>query len=347
MTLKKQLTFQFLDRTPINLFQLLTIVSIVFYFSCKGDKEGHSGTFVDQSPIQQISALISEDSENDSLYILRANLLMESESYDSAIADFLKAISIDSSSRPDYYFGLSQAYLMTAQSKMASDVLDKALDQFPENKAVLLKVAELKLLLKQYMPALAVINKIFERDPQNTEAWYLSGHVLYEMGDTGRAVNAYQKCVDLDPEMRKAWIQLGDVLTELKIERALDYYDNAIRLDSTDPEVYHSKAYAVHRFGNRNKAIALFRQLAARFPSYEAGIYNLGVLYMEADSIEKAADHFSICIQLKPTEASSYYQRALAFIKLGKKEQAKADLENVLSLNADFEEAREALKGLK
>ena len=291
--------------------------------------------------------IILQNPDEDSLYAGRALYLVERHSYDSAIVDYLKAISIDSLHHPEYYLELSNAYLMAAQSHRAGEVLDKALTQFPTHKPTLLKVAELKLVLQQYLPALGILNTLFQQDPENADAFYIMGHVYYEMGDTGRAVNAYQRAVDINPELRPAWIQLGDVLTELKFERALDYYDNAIRLDSTDPEVYHSKAYAVHRFGNRNKAIALFRQLAARFPSYEAGIYNLGVLFMEADSIEKAADHFSICIQLKPTEASSYYQRALAFIKLGKKEQAKADLQNALRLNADFEEARKALDGLK
>ncbi|MBK9109379.1 MAG: tetratricopeptide repeat protein [Saprospiraceae bacterium] len=329
-----------------NLYKLLTYVSLFVFLACQattGEGNKLSGA---STEFEHVSEQILKNPDIDSLYAWRADQLMLRESYDSAITDFLKALSIDSLKKPAYYFGLSRAYLMSAQSKMASDILDKALEKFPEHIPTLLKVAEMKLVLKQYMPALAILDKVFQRDQQHVEAWYLSGHVFYEMGDTGRAINAYQKSVDLNPEFRKAWIQLGDVLTEIKNERALDYYDNAIKLDSLDPQVYHSKAYALLRLGKRQTAVNLFKKLAINFPSYEPGIYNLGLLYLESDSLSKAIEHFGICIQLKPTEPSSYFQRALAYIRKGDKNLAKTDLQNALRLNPDFEGAKQELSKL-
>lgn len=329
-----------------NFFRTLTIVSTCITLACQSPNGDGNKQSEIASELDYVSEQILKNPGIDSLYAWRADLLMGRESYDSAITDYLKALSIDSLKKPNYYFGLSQAYLMSVQSKMASDVLNKALEKFPEHIPTLLKVAEMKLVLKQYMPALAILDKVFQRDPQHVEAWYLSGHVFYEMGDTGRAVNAYQKSVDLNPEFRKAWIQLGDVLTGLNNERALDYYNNAIKLDSLDPQVYHSKAYALLSLGRRNAAIDLFKKLAVKFPSYEPGIYNLGLLYLESDSLNQAIEHFGICIQLKPSEPSSYYQRALAYIRKGHKELAKTDLQNALKLNPDFEEVKQELAKL-
>lgn len=330
---------------PGFLWLLLTFVSICG-LSCVSNPENVKQNNADLSEWEVLNELVSKYPDEDSIYAKRADFLMGKESYDSAIADYLMALSIDSTGNPQYYFGLSRAYMMSAQSKMASDVLDRAMRAFPENIPTLLKTAEMKLVLKQYMPVLAILDKVFLRDPQHAEAWYLSGHVFYEMGDTGRAVNAYQKTVDLNPEMRKAWIQLGDVLTELKIEKALEYYDNAIRLDTLDPEVYHSKAYAYHRLGKRDMAISLFKKIAIRFPSYEPGIYNLALIYLESDSLPQAIEHFNICIQLKPTEPSTYYQRALAYLRKGSKDLAKADLQNALRLNPDFQDAKNELAKL-
>lgn len=56
---------------------------------------------------------------------------------------------------------------------------------------------------------MTVLDKLFVRDPQNSKAYLLAGQIFYEMGDTGRAVNAYQKAVDFNPDLREAWIRLG------------------------------------------------------------------------------------------------------------------------------------------
>ena len=291
--------------------------------------------------------IILQNPDEDSLYAGRALYLVERHSYDSAIVDYLKAISIDSTQHPEYYLQLSHAYLMAAQSHRAGEVLDQAMRLFPTHKPTLLKVAELKLVLQQYLPALGILNTLFQQDPENADAFYLMGHVYYEMGDTGRAVNAYQRAVDINPEFRQAWIQLGDVLTILKIKRALECYDNALRLDSLDPKVMHNKAYALQALGKKQESLELFRELVVRFPTYEPGFYNLALLYAEADSLDRALEHFNLCIELQPTEPSSYYQRALVYIRLNKKAEAKSDLQNTLNLDPEFEEARKKLEQLK
>lgn len=325
-----------------NAGKALTVVSLVFLFlTCQPPKEQPG--FPQIEGISYWDELIRQNPEVDSLYAGRADFLIEQESYDSAIVDYLKAISLDSLSHPEYYINLSKAYLMVAQSHRAGEILDKALAVFPNHKPTLLNVTELKLVLKQYLPALGILNKMFQLDPENADAYYLAGHVYYEMGDTGRAVNAYQKAVDLNPEMRNAWIQLGDVLTALKIKRAMECYDNAIRLDSSDPRVFHNKAYALGVFEKKLASFEQFKQLVIRFPDYEPGFYYLGLQYLEMDSIEKAIEHFNICIQLQPTEASSYVQRAKAFAKSNRRQEAITDLKNAMNLDAGNLEAKKLL----
>ncbi len=302
--------------------------------------------FVDQT-LHTLNQAIAADPKNDSLYKERGLYLMQTESYDSAIIDFSQALDIDSIKKPLYYHYLADAYLMSAQSRLANGTMDRALSHFPNHIPTILKAAEIKLILKQYLQALTTLDQVFMRDPQNAEGYYLAGHVFYEMKDTGRAINSYQKAVDINPEMRKAWVQLGDVLLEMRNPRAINYLDNAIRLDTTDAELYHKKAFGLQLFGNRAEAKNLYKTICIRFPSYEPAFYNLGVLYFEEDSVELALNHFDISAQIEPTEPSTYYQRARCYLKLGQKDKARADLENAIQLNSEFKEAQEALSKLK
>lgn len=323
---------------PLLIPGLLTFVSILLGCGGGGSSEAP------QTPLQQLEAAIAVKPNDDSLYHAYAVLLSEAGRHDEAGEALLRALAIDSIRNPEYHIALSQAYLMQAESRKALDAIDAALRLFPNHIPSLLEAARLRLILQQHIPAMALLDKVFLRDPMQPDAWYLAGHLFLEMGDTARAVNAYQKAVDSNPEMRNAWKQLGDVLTALQIERAISYYDNALRLDSTEPELYHNKAYALNRFGYKTEAIQLFRLLCSRFPSYEPGFYHLALLLAESDSTEAAIEHFGIAIRLNPSEAGSYLQRAKALQKIGDRPGAVADLETALRLDPGLEEARALLK---
>lgn len=297
--------------------------------------------------LDALNQKIEKNPDNDSLYYLRAKILSEQESFDSAITDLKKAISIDSTKKPVYYHFLSDLYLMNVDSKAALRVMEKALILFPNDIGTLLKSARLKLILKQHMAALATLDKIFMRDPQNSPAYYLAGHVFYEMGDTGRAVNSYQKAVDMDPDLREGWIRLGDILTELHNPKAIAYYDNAIRMDTLDADTWHSKAYALEMLGDRNRAMLLYKEMCLRFPSFEPAFFNLGMLYKKMDSLQQAITHFDISVRINPAEPSSYYQRGMCNLKLGNSTQAKEDFATALRLDPEFEEAKMEMEKIK
>jgi tetratricopeptide (TPR) repeat protein len=314
---------------------------------CKNNVENKSSLINQTDPtIEQFNQWIENNPDNDSLYYRRASYYMKSESYDSAISDLKKALSIDSTNKPQYYHLISDAYLMNVNSKASMQWMEKALNYFPNDYETILKSARLKLILKQHMSALATLDKLFMRDPQNASGYYLAGHIFYEMGDTGRAVNSYQKAVDINPDLREAWIRLGDVLTELKNPKAISYYDNAIRMDSTDEETWHNKAFALNVLGKTHESLKLYKEICIRFPSYEPAYFNLGMLYKNMDSIPQAIEHFTISVQINPSEPTSYYQRGLCYIKSGDKAKAKMDFETAVKLDDKFDEARAALNKL-
>ena len=329
------------------------IITIVFFsfvialHGCKNKVDNNSSELNPTDPtLEELNHWIENDPDNDSLYFRRANFLIKNESFDSAIIDLQKALSIDSTNKSYYYHVLSDAYLNNVDSKSAMKAMDKAMIYFPNDLETILKSARLKLILKQHMSALATLDKVFMRDPQNAPGYYLAGHIFYEMGDTGRAVNSYQKAVDINPDMREAWIRIGDVLTELKNPKAILYYDNAIRMDSLDAETWHNKAYALNTLGKTKESLKLYIEICSRFPSYEPAYFNLGMLYKELDSIPLAIDHFTISVQINPSEPTSYYQRGLCYQKSGDKQKAQQDFETALKLDDQFEEARLELKKL-
>ena len=337
----RKITFQILIST-------LTIASIIEIVGCREkNKESQPlGDNNDQVSIQWISQQINQNPNSDSLFIKRANLYLESQHADSAILDAKKAIELNPKN-PEYYYFLSDAYILALDSKNALSVMDTAILLFPENLETLLKKTRLQLILKQYINGLATLDKIFLMDPQNAYGYYLAGHIFYESGDTGRAINSYQKATDIDPELREAWIQLGDVMSILKNPLSIRYYDNAIRLDSNDVETLHNKAFTLQTLNRKGEAIQQYLSNIKSFPDFELSYYNLGLYYQSLDSIDKAITYLTHSINLNPSEPTTYYQRAKCFLAMNEKTKAKLDLDEAIKLNPEYVEAKKEQLKLK
>jgi len=327
---------------------LLLVCFILCLVACiKTEQSKKTASSSEQAELERLNQLISQHPNVDSFYFMRGLYNFNQEAYELAIEDFQMALKIDSTRQPIYYFYLSDAHLYNLQSRDASQVMDKAMSLFPNHAETILRSARLRLVLKQYIPAMTVLDKLFVRDPQNSKAYLLAGQIFYEMGDTGRAVNAYQKAVDFNPELREGWIRLGELLCELGTIKCIPYFNNAIRMDSLDPEVYHKKAFCYAQLGKQKEAIESYRSNIIRFPAYEPSFYNLGLLYLEMDSLDLALEHFMISVQINPSEASSYYQRGIVFQKMKKTQEAKNDFQKALQLDSSLIEARQALDLMK
>lgn len=317
-------------------------LAFILIFSCKESDKTKIDSNNTQNPLSELNTAINKNPYSDSLFYQRAKINYDLGNVDSVYSDLNKAIYFNKNKR-EYYFFLADTYLENAQSLEAKKVLENALNIFPEDKQVQLKYVKLLIILKQYPLATASLNDVLIKDPQNAEAFYLGGHISYEMGDTAAAINAYQKTVDLNPDFREGWILLGDVMRERKNKLSLQYYDNALKLDSNDVETLHNKAYALQQFDQKEKAFELYQSICRKFKDYEPAFYNLGLMYMEKDSVDKAIEHLTISIELNPMEASSYYQRGLCFEKIGKRVEAKSDLTRATTLEPDWKEAKQAL----
>lgn len=289
--------------------------------------------------------MLKADSLQDSIYYNRGIWLIRKNKLNQGIEDLKKAVQL----RPDkqeYVFSLSDAYLLNIESRKAIDVIDSLLLRRPDDIPTLLKQARLHLIIQDYNASLAVIDRILEHDRENSQAYYLAGHVFYEQGDTGRAVKSYQKAVDINPEFTEAWNQLGDIMSQLNNPLAIKFYDNALRGDSLNIETLHNRAFALQKEGRIKEAIEAYQVNIVKRPDFELSYYNLGILLFESKQFEKALENINQAILLNSKEPSSYYYRAKIWIEEGNKDLAKKDLQTAITLYPDYEKAKQLLKAL-
>ena len=292
----------------------------------------------------KLSAQLAEDPDNDSLLYRRAEVYYGLDAYDEAIQDLTRAIQLDSM-RPAYYHLLADTYLDYARpndSRNAINTLVTAERKFPGRIPTLLKLSEFQLIVRQHSDALTTLDKILQQDPQNGDAFFLTGRVALDKGDTIRAIVALRKAVQFDSGIKDAWMFLGKIYSERDNPLALQCFDNALRLDSTDLEAREYKGVYYKRRGEHQKAFAVYRDIILRNPDYANAYFDLGMLYLELDSVPKAYTHFDIAIKSDPLFVKAYYYRGIASEAMGNKDAALGDYTQASKMAPGYVDAKDA-----
>lgn len=296
--------------------------------------------------IDQLTQRIASNPKDAQLYFARAQSYAQQEGYDEAIADLAKAMSIDSTNL-EYHHFLADVYLQYAQSYRAILTLQRAVNLYPDDIPTKLKLCKFHIILTQYPEALKVVQQILEKDPQSAEAYFLMGLTFQEEGKTDNAINAFQTAVENDPDLIDGWIILGQLFQAKKDPRALQYFDNAIRLDTANIAAHHTRANYLQQSGQLEEAIAAYRKISIMNPGYSDAYFNTGLAYLELDSIQKAYQHFNLVVKTEPTNALGYYYRGITAQLKGQVEKAKQDFQQSLSFDPELKEATQALEALK
>lgn len=332
---------------------LLLFIAAVFLAAgaCKKDtkKPEPAATNAQDPQLAQLNELLAKDPQNDTLLYLRAEAFYKLDAYDEAMAD-LYAAMLQDSMQPQYYHLLADVlidYARPNDSKRAIDILQLASKRFPNRIPTLLKLSEFQLIVQQHSDALSTLNKILEQDPQNAEAFFMTGRVALDMGDTTRAIGALQKAVKLDADNGDAWYFLGRIFMQRGNPLAIQYFDNALRIDSTNMEAREFKGVFYKKKGQLDKALEVYRDIIVRNPDYSNAYFDMGAVYLEKDSVLKAYNNFDLAIKVDPLFVKAFYFRGYSSELLGNKEAAVEDYKNASKMAPDFVEAKESWERLE
>jgi tetratricopeptide (TPR) repeat protein len=298
--------------------------------------------------LDEVNALIAQYGDDPALYAHRAELYYEKDGYDEAIQDLQTALSMDSTN-VDYHHLLADVYMDYFRSRLALRTMERAAALYPERIPTLLKLSEFQYILKQYEASFATLDKILKLNPRNPDAFFMMGMNFKETGDTTRAINSFQTAVEIEPAMVDGWISLGQLHASIGSPLAERYFNNAIDEAPPGPVSIiplHAKADYLRDQGKLEEAKTLYKQINQLDRQYQEGYFNMGVIFLKQDSIEKAYEHFNMAVEMYPLYIKAYYYRGLTAEVLGRIDQAKADYQHALNLAPDYTEAQQGLARL-
>jgi tetratricopeptide (TPR) repeat protein len=321
----------------------------LFFNKNTGANDAQTQEMAQDPELATLNALIEQNPNNDSLLYLRAMTYYNLEAYDEALLDLNRAMKRDSM-EPVYYHLLADILLDYARpndSRRAIEVLKLAAKRFPSRIPTLLKLSEFQLIVQKHGDALTTLDKILQLDPQNAEAFYMAGRVALDKGDTTSALASLNKSVKIDADNSDAWMFLGRILSNRNSPLAVQCFDNALRIDSSDLKAREFKGVYYKRNGEFEKAFDIYRDIIARNPDYANAYFDMGIMYLEMDSLSMAYSSFDIATKTDPLFVKAYLWRGKVAEAQGNLAAAYADYKQANGMSPNYEEARVAKERLE
>ena len=319
--------------------------------------------------LKDYSQAINIVPDDDRFYNQRAQVYYEQEKYDLADKDYQKMISLkagdvmgymgigrnanaqkrygDAIKQFDYVVKLDQnyssAYSFRAESYIGLKKYNEAIDDvitalgIDKDRKAFYELQELADSAFEQTVAKLKAQKIKE---PNEQSWAYDLGVVYERAAKyNKAIAYYKESLEKESNIITAsrisscYDELGDY------DKALEYCDQAIALDSVKSDYLYQKANILDNAGRSKEAIRVMGEYIANNPDMAEGYYRRGWFEDHSGNVEEAIEDYTMAITLQPNVAYAYLNRGVLYRLKGENAKAESDFKQVVRLDSIPEEA--------
>lgn len=319
--------------------------------------------------LKDYSQAINIVPDDDRFYNQRAQVYYEQGKYDLADKDYLKMISLkegdvmgymgigrnanaqkryeEAIKQFDYVVKLepnySSAYSFRAESYIGLKKYNEAIDDvisalgIDRDRKAFYELQELADSAFEQTVAKLKVQKIKE---PNEQSWDYDLGIVYERAAKyNKAIAYYKESLEKESNIITAsrisscYDDLGDY------DKALEYCNQAIALDSVKANYLYEKANILDNAGRTQEAIKTMSDYIANTPDEPAGYYQRGWFKDHSGDIEGALEDYTMAITLQPNVAYAYLNRGVLYRLKGENAKAESDFKQVVRLDSIPEDA--------
>jgi tetratricopeptide (TPR) repeat protein len=228
--------------------------------------------------------LVKLDDKNPVFLRFMANMQIERLNYSEALIIAQQALTLDPGDR-DAALTLAKAYFRMQREKDAMAVLEKLISRYPDNPVVRYRWAEFLGRTGRYDESLEYFDRLIKTDPAN-EAYRMNrAMVLYEMGRFDAAVAEWNGlAAQKTPNSAALRLLRDDAYNRRDWEAAADWQKRIISEAPSDPLGWEklSKIYTAQK--------NMFLALRAAEQGIEADPISINDYYLQAQTLEQMQD---------------------------------------------------------
>jgi len=202
--------------------------------------------------------------------------------------------------RPDdwaSHYNLGNYYSSRQQLEGALAAYETALKLDPRRLPPLVNGAMVYARLGQNAKAEQWLRRALEIEPGSPEASFNLGLLMAEEGSIQEAEQLLRSAFDADPTLERAAYNLAVLLAPDRLEEALHWCRQAVRLRPKDPEYAYTLAYFLRRKGDARGAARLLEEVIARRPAPAEAYMLLGTVYEEEGRLDLAGEVYRKALQ--------------------------------------------------
>ena len=286
-------------------------------------------------------------------YVQMGNLHQLQKQYADAIKFYQQALEKDPAST-DSLQGIMNVYLAQKQLDQAVAAARAQIAKSPGTSGFYDLLGTALFQKKDFSDAADAFHKAIELDTNNADALLKLGEVQAAQGSVDQALALYQQSIKEHPREIAFYILAGEMYeSQGNWNDAKAMYQKALGIQPDNPLASNNLAYVMlQEGGNVDVALAMAQTARRGMPNSSNAADTLGWAYFHKGVYQSAIDLFQESLRLNEKRGAAddpmvHYHLGLAYQKANQPAQARQQLEHVLKISPNNNDARKALSELR
>lgn len=216
------------------------------------------------------------------------------------------------------------------------EAADMAIGQYPYSAALLIRKADLLLVLRHYREALTILDHATLLDSRDINLYILKTDAYLAIDEQEKAVALLEEALETfeGEEKIELLFELSDVYDDYEeFDKVFDCLKVILEQDPVNEEALYKICFWTDFTGRNEESIRLHQAIIDDFPYSELAWFNLAAAYQGLKLYEKSIDAYLYAIAIEEKFDYAYRNMGDAYIRLRKYKEAIEALEKVTELS--------------
>jgi tetratricopeptide (TPR) repeat protein len=231
---------------------------------------------------------------------------------------------------------LGSAYKRMNRLTEARATLEKSFVDGRPSAALLLELARIARLQKDYQGALGYLAHARDLEPSNANLHYYFGLVCVDLRLVAEAQNSFEKAVQLEPENPDYNYAMGAASAfRQDPAEAVPYFKKYLKLKPQDPRGKLAVGAALFRAKDFEQAIPWLKESAGMPATASRAHYYLGAIALEEGRLDEAFVELQEALKTKPDFADALAELGQYYLMRRNYQQAEKQIQLALKIDPD------------
>jgi len=280
------------------------------------------------------------DRKNWAAYIGKGNILYHQKNFDEAIKTYRQLIKGASREERNYkaeaYRGLGNCFLEQGGYSEAIRAYEDALERNPGDALSYKGIGDAYNSLQDYRSAVKAYDISIARKP-DTLSWNAKGWALFQLNEYEKALEAFEQAIRLDRKNLAPYRNKIYIFRLLEMHKeAHEICEKALRVAPTDASIYRIEGDLLKQLGDLEKAVEAYNS-AILYKIKDPVIYkHKGNVLRQLSRFAEAISAYEEALIYIPEDPDVYRNKGIAFIGLKEYEEAMAAFDLAITYSNDI-----------